>query len=183
MKLALFSTFSLAAAFAVAFSAQTAQAEPASASNAPMSGMKMAKHMAMPASSEDEDVSFGGPAKASKADRTITVVMKDMAYHPDHLTIKNGETVHFVVVNKDDVEHEFTLGTKKMEDADRKEMAKQMKAGKPMSMEGESNAITVPPHKTREMTWAFKGPEKIQYDCNIPGHFESGMVGTITITK
>ena len=180
MRRVILSTLSVAAA-TLAFSAQAAPTAPGNLSGTQMSVMKVA--MDMPPKSEDEEVTFGEPGDQSKADRTITVTMKDMAYTPKHLTIKNGETVHFVVVNKDDIEHELTLGDKAMQAADRKEMAEQMNEGKDMSMEGEDNGVTVAPHKTGDLTWTFKGPETIEYDCNIPGHYESGMTGTITITK
>ncbi|TCS60997.1 cupredoxin domain-containing protein [Varunaivibrio sulfuroxidans] len=45
-------------------------------------------------------------------------------------------------------------------------------------------AVSVPAGKTKELIWKFAGPPtKIKFDCNIPGHYESGMTGVIDITK
>mgnify|MGYP002630383220 CR=1 FL=1 len=138
--------------------------------------------MKMGGGEHDEEVTFGEPGKAADVTRTITVNMKDLAYDLKNLTVKNGETIRFIIVNKDETEHEFTLGTKEMQAADRMMMEKQMEAGESMEMH-EPNAVSVGSLETKELIWKFKGPGKIEFDCNVPGHYEAGMKGDIMIMK
>ena len=39
------------------------------------------------------------------------------------------------------------------------------------------NAKLVEPGKTGELIWKFKKAASLQFACNVPGHYESGMVG------
>jgi uncharacterized cupredoxin-like copper-binding protein len=41
------------------------------------------------------------------------------------------------------------------------------------------NSVLVPPGETKELTWKFSKDADIEFACNIPGHYESGMVGKI----
>ncbi len=43
----------------------------------------------------------GEPGKASEASRTVTVEMYDNYYEPEEISVKPGETVRFVVENKE----------------------------------------------------------------------------------
>ncbi len=129
-----------------------------------------------------EEITFGEAGKASEVDRTITVTMEDTAYDLKDLTVKNGETVRFIIVNKDETEHEFTMGPADVQAADRADMAAKSDAGNSMEMEV-PYAVSVGDLETKELIWKFKGPGKIEFDCNVPGHYESGMTGSITITE
>jgi len=130
----------------------------------------------------EEEITFGEAGKAADVTRTITVNIQDMAYNLKNLQVKNGETIRFIIVNKDELEHEFTLGAADAQAADRTKMAKQADMGMSMKMT-ESNAVSVAALETKELIWTFKGPETIEFDCNVPGHYEAGMTGTITISK
>jgi len=127
-----------------------------------------------------EEFAFGAPGMASMAARTVTVTIADNLYDPASIAVKDGEAVRFVLVNKDDADHEFILGPAEMQAERRKEMMEMMDKG--MVMEhAEANALPVPALATREMTWTFAGSGTIEYACNIPGHYESGMHGSLTI--
>jgi uncharacterized cupredoxin-like copper-binding protein len=39
--------------------------------------------------------------------------------------------------------------------------------------------VLVEPGKTKELTWTFTEATDLEFACNIPGHYESGMVGDI----
>ncbi|MBL4693633.1 MAG: cupredoxin domain-containing protein [Magnetovibrio sp.] len=140
--------------------------------------MKMGNSMKM----EEEKLTYGEPGIASEVDRTITVNLEDIAYDLKKLDIKNGETIRFKIVNKDETEHEFTLGTAESQAADRIKMAKQADAGESMAMT-EPNSVSVGELETKELIWKFAGPETIEFACNVPGHYEAGMSGVITILK
>lgn len=59
-----------------------------------------------------EEKSFGKAGDPKKVLRTIKVDMSDkMRFTPATLTIKQGETVKFIVTNSGKAMHEFVLGT------------------------------------------------------------------------
>jgi hypothetical protein len=37
------------------------------------------------------------------------------------------------------------------------------------------------PGETKELVWQFTKPGSFEFACNIPGHAEAGMAGTITV--
>lgn len=151
------------------------------AENDHMNGEKMTmQHGQMNMGGHDEEITFGEPGMASMAGRTIKVNMEDLAYDLKDLNVKDGETIRFIIINKDETEHEFTLGTAEMQAADRKAMAEQADHGESMEM-SIPNSVMVGELETKELVWKFKGPGKIEFACNIPGHYEAGMHGEIMI--
>ncbi|AYG44282.1 copper-binding protein [Pseudomonas sp. Leaf58] len=145
---------------------------------------------------------FGEPAPAAKASRTVNVVLKDIAFEPKNLHVKAGETVRFVLVNEGKLPHEFNLGDKAMHAEHQKEMlamqGKMFTAGmnhEGMNHEGmdhgqmmghghghgAGNTVLVMPGQRAELTWAFRTSAPIEFACNVPGHYQAGMVGVLTI--
>ncbi|MBI0435910.1 MULTISPECIES: cupredoxin domain-containing protein [Acetobacterales] len=45
------------------------------------------------------------------------------------------------------------------------------------------NAVLVDPGKTGEMVFKFTRATSLEFACNIPGHYESGMVGNVTFSR
>ncbi|KPN91755.1 cupredoxin domain-containing protein [Pseudomonas nunensis] len=144
---------------------------------------------------------FGQPAPAAKASRSVEVVMGDMSFDPKAIGIKAGETIRFVLVNKGQLLHEFNLGDAAMHAAHQQEMLKMQQSGmltptamKEMdhgSMAGmdhgmkhdDPNSVLVPPGKTAELTWTFSKATQLEFACNIPGHYQAGMVGKLTVSQ
>ncbi|MHC8315168.1 copper-resistant cuproprotein CopI [Pseudomonas sp. LB3P31] len=139
---------------------------------------------------------FGQPAPAAKATRSVEVVMGDMTFDPKTIDIKSGETVRFVLVNKGQLLHEFNLGDAAMHARHQQEMLQMQQSGmltptgmKPMDhgtmdhamKHDDPNSILVEPGKTAELTWTFGKPTTLEFACNIPGHYQAGMVGKLTI--
>ena len=140
---------------------------------------------------------IGQPGKKSEATRTITITMTDNLYTPEKITVKKGETVRFVVNNKGEFVHEFNIGTAKMHKAHQKEMMMMVEHGvlepdkinhakMKMDMGGgktmehnDPNSVLLEPGKTGEVIWKFSQPAKLEFACNVPGHYEAGMVGEI----
>jgi uncharacterized cupredoxin-like copper-binding protein len=152
-----------------------------------MSGMDMG---GQPAAHHDADhhggaaaTGFGEPYTGAKAARNVTITMGDLSFSPAHVDVKLGEAVRFSVTNASAVAHDFTLGDTATQTAHRKDMAEALQAGRPAHQHQGGNAITVPPGATRTLSWRFSKPGSFEYDCNIPGHFEAGMKGTITVSR
>ncbi|MCZ7176025.1 hypothetical protein NK362_24125, partial [Salmonella enterica] len=39
------------------------------------------------------------------------------------------------------------------------------------------NSVLVEPGATKELIWTFNNSAGLQFACNVPGHYQSGMVG------
>ncbi|MDI2144732.1 MULTISPECIES: plastocyanin/azurin family copper-binding protein [unclassified Pseudomonas] len=148
---------------------------------------------------------FGQSAPAAKASRSIKVVMGDMSFDPKAIDIKAGETIRFVLVNKGQLLHEFNLGDAAMHAKHQQEMLQMQQSGmltptgmKEMShdMAGmdhgsmghvmkhdDPNSVLVEPGKTAELTWTFNKATSLEFACNIPGHYQAGMVGKLTVSQ
>lgn len=124
--------------------------------------------------------SAGVPGNAKKPARTVTVVMTDsdgaMKFAPDHLVVKKGEQIRFVVENKGALKHEFTLASVK----DNDKHAEMMKKFPDMEHD-DPNAKSVDPGKTAEILWRFTKAGTFEFACLIPGHREAGMHGFVTV--
>lgn len=129
--------------------------------------------------SKAEETPFGRAADPRKALRTMRVEMSDqMRFQPAEITVKRGEIVRFVPVNKGKVVHEMVLGTMN----DLKKHAELMRRFPGMEHD-ELNMAHVAPGKAGEMSWQFTKAGEFYYGCLIPGHFEAGMVGKIVVTQ
>ncbi len=125
---------------------------------------------------------FGEPGKADKVNRVVTVTMGDMSFDPTSLRVSVGDTVRFVVTNKSEIDHDFTIGDTKTQLAHRAEMAEAMGHSGEMDHSDDPNAVLVKAGETKELVWKFSRIGRLEFDCNLPGHYESGMKGTIAVT-
>lgn len=144
---------------------------------------------------------IGEPGEASQVSRTIEVTASDNFYEPEKIEVKAGETVRFVVTNTGAVVHDFTLGTAAMHAEHQKEMAMMVEHGviegdrinrdrMKMDMGGghtmehnDPNSALLAPGQTAELVWKFTEPMTLEFACNVPGHYESGMMGSIVVGK
>jgi uncharacterized cupredoxin-like copper-binding protein len=142
---------------------------------------------------------FGEPATASQADRTVKIVMGDNFFEPEKLIVEAGETVRFVAINEGGFLHEFNIGTAAMHAEHQEEMMTMMDHGMltptgidhdMMNMDHGSNgmsghvhddpnSVLVEPGATQELVWKFAAPTDLEFACNVPGHYDAGMVGEI----
>lgn len=147
---------------------------------------------------------IGEPAKANGTTRTVMIKMIDNAYEPESVRVKAGETVRFVLANAGQLLHEFNIGTAVMHAQHQKEMAMMMDHGmitptgmnhQMMNMDhaqmmgGQSmkhddpNSVLVAPGEKKELVWKFTKAVDLEFACNIPGHYESGMVGQVQFSR
>ncbi|MEO8292107.1 MAG: plastocyanin/azurin family copper-binding protein [Actinomycetota bacterium] len=122
--------------------------------------------------------SFGEPADASDADRTIEVAQLDTpGFDPAAIDVEVGETVTFEVTNAGRTVHEFVLGDAAMQD--QHEGAMGDAAGSMMA--DEVNAVSLSPSEKKSLTWTFTEPGTVLYGCHVDGHYAGGMVGQIRV--
>jgi uncharacterized cupredoxin-like copper-binding protein len=133
--------------------------------------------MPMHAQKEQKDWGIAGEAKA--VTRTITLNMRDnMRFTPDHLEVKEGETVRLRVKNSGQLMHELVLGTPKELEAHSAMMLKNP------GMEHDEPYMThVAPDKRGEIVWTFNRAGEFEFACLIGGHYQAGMKGTIRVNK
>lgn len=123
------------------------------------------------------DTPFGREGDPRRVTRTIQVDMADtMRFTPASITVKRGETVRLVARNKGQVLHELVLGTPD----ELKQHAELMKKFPEMEHE-EPHMVHVKPGRRGEIVWQFTQPGEFQFACLIPGHFEAGMVGKVSV--
>lgn len=147
----------------------------------------------------------GEPAKPTAKTRTVEVAMGDNYYEPESIQVKAGETVRFLVRNEGEFLHEFNIGTAAMHAEHQKMMAMMVDHGmltatgvneKMMNMDhskmpgmghamkhDDPNSVLVEPGKTAELTWRFSKAATLEFACNMPGHYEAGMVGKIDMAR
>ncbi len=124
---------------------------------------------------EQKDWGIAGDAKSVK--RTITLNMGDnMRFTPDTLTVKQGETIRFVVKNQGKQLHEMVIGTKKELDAHAALMVKF-----PNMEHDEPYMAHVAAGKSQNLIWTFNRAGEFEFACLIAGHYQAGMVGKITV--
>jgi len=133
----------------------------------------------MPMASDDHaEFGWGEPAEASDADRVVEISMLDeLRFEPATVEVAVGETVTFRVTNNGQLAHDFTLGDEETQAEHDAEMAE----GMPDMGHDEPNVLNLEAGESGELTWRFTSPASILYGCHVPGHYDAGMVGALTI--
>tara|TARA_Y100000741_G_scaffold67433_1_gene48738 strand:+ start:1299 stop:1796 length:498 start_codon:yes stop_codon:yes gene_type:complete len=140
---------------------------------------------------------IGEKGNPSEVSRTIQVKMYDNYYEPSEFKIKKNETIKFVVYNYGELVHEFNIATKKMhlkhqpemmrmveneillvDRIDRKKMKEMSKKDHSMS-HSHSNSVLLEPNQSAELIWKFSTDASLEAACNVPGHYDVGMIAKI----
>jgi uncharacterized cupredoxin-like copper-binding protein len=131
---------------------------------------------------------FGHKDSAAKATRTVEIEASDIKFDTAGLTFEAGETVRFVVVNNGEQPHEFTIGDADYQETARRMMTHMTEMGMdPVAPEHAAmhapagNTVTLDIGETKEIVWTFTKAGTFEFSCNIPGHSEVGMKGTIAV--
>ena len=140
---------------------------------------------------------IGEKGKLSEVERTIQIKMYDNYYEPKEINVKRSETIKFIVTNYGELVHEFNIATKEMHIEHQPEMMKMvenqilladkidMKKMKEMAKKdhsmghSHSNSVLLEPNQSTELIWKFSTDANLEAACNVPGHYESGMVANI----
>ena len=140
------------------------------------------------------DPSIGQPGDASKVSRTIQISMTDNQYSPASIEVEPGEVVRFVVRNDGQLVHEFNLANASMHKAHQGEMLAMMRSGALTPtrvdhskthdggmMHDDPNSVLLEPGQAAELIWKFGTSKDIEFACNVPGHYQAGMKGSVHI--
>jgi uncharacterized cupredoxin-like copper-binding protein len=134
------------------------------------------KSAGAPAKKEQKPWGIAGDAKAVR--RTIEIRMSDdMRFTPDRIAVRQGETVRLVVRNAGRQLHELVIGTKAELDAHAALMLKH-----PNMEHDEPYMAHVSPGKSGDLVWHFNRAGEFDFACLIPGHYQAGMIGRITVS-
>ena len=147
----------------------------------------------------DKNMKIGSKGKESEVSRVIKVLMYDNYYEPSSFQIKAGETIKFEVENAGMLVHEFNIANKMMhmkhqpemlkmveneiilaDSIDKKKMKKMAKMDKAMG-HSHSNSVLLEPKQKGEIIWKFDNAVNIEVACNVPGHYQVGMIAKVDI--
>jgi uncharacterized cupredoxin-like copper-binding protein len=147
----------------------------------------------------DKNMKIGSKGKESEISRTVKVMMYDNYYEPSSFQIKAGETIKFVVENAGMLVHEFNIANKMMhmkhqpemikmveneillaDTIDKEKMKKMAKMDKAMA-HSHSNSVLLEPKQKGEIIWKFDNAVNIEVACNVPGHYQVGMIAKVDI--
>ena len=147
----------------------------------------------------DKDMKIGSKGNLNDVNRVVKVVMYDNYYEPSSFKIKAGETIKFELVNAGELVHEFNIANKMMhmkhqpemekmveseilfaDSIDKNKMKKMAKINKSMG-HSHSNSVLLEPKQKGYIIWKFDNAINIEVACNIPGHYQVGMIAKVDI--
>jgi len=143
--------------------------------------------------------SVGTEGKSNEVTRIIKIKMYDNYFEPSSFNFKAEETIKFEVENFGELVHEFNIANAIMhkkhqpemqmmaeneillgDSIDRKKMAKMAKSDKSMSHQ-HSNSVLLEPKEKQDLIWKFSKAQNIEIACNVPGHYDVGMIAQVKI--
>jgi uncharacterized cupredoxin-like copper-binding protein/ketosteroid isomerase-like protein len=119
-----------------------------------------------------------GPIQSAQPTRTINIEASEMSFGVDKIRVRPGEIIQFVVTNKGQLRHEFSLGTPE-EQENMRAMMRQM----PDMIHNTDTVVSIEPGETKTLNFAVPKDATTEFSCNIPGHSEGGMRGMIEVEK
>ena len=142
---------------------------------------------------------LGKKGNPSEVEKVIKVKMYDNYYEPKKFKVKKNQTIKFIVYNYGELVHEFNIATKEMhlkhqpemmrmveneillaDRIDKKKMKELSKKDHSMS-HSHSNSVLLEPNEIGEIIWKFNTDTNLEIACNVPGHYESGMIASINL--
>ena len=147
----------------------------------------------------DKNMKIGSKGNENEISRIIKVIMYDNYYEPSSFQINAGETIKFEVENAGDLVHEFNIANKMMhmkhqpemekmfdnqilfsDYIDKEKMKKMAKMDKSMG-HSHSNSVLLEPKQKGDIIWKFDNAVDVEVACNIPGHYQAGMIAEVNI--
>tara|TARA_A100000164_G_scaffold287412_1_gene260434 strand:+ start:1417 stop:1920 length:504 start_codon:yes stop_codon:yes gene_type:complete len=147
----------------------------------------------------DKNMKIGSKGNENDISRVIKVIMYDNYYEPSSFQINAGETIKFEVENAGKLVHEFNIANKMMhikhqpemekmveneilfaDSIDKDKMKKMAKIDKSMG-HSHSNSVLLEPKQKGDIIWKFENAVNIEVACNVPGHYQAGMIAKVNI--
>jgi uncharacterized cupredoxin-like copper-binding protein len=147
----------------------------------------------------DKNMKIGSKGNTNDVSRVIKVIMYDNYYEPSSFQINAGETIKFEVENAGELVHEFNIANKMMhikhqpemekmveneilfaDSIDKDKMKKMAKIDKSMG-HSHSNSVLLEPKQKGDIIWKFDNAVNIEIACNVPGHYQAGMIAKVNI--
>ena len=127
-----------------------------------------------------DEYAIGMKAEKMKSKRTITITMLEeqdgMIFTPKELQFRKGDTVTLNFVNTGALKHEFVMDTQENVLEHKAVMEKN-----PDMEHADDNSISLEPGQKGQITWTFTKSGDFAFACLIPGHYESGMHGSLKV--
>jgi uncharacterized cupredoxin-like copper-binding protein len=113
------------------------------------------------------------PAQAHPAGpRTVRITIHHSSFDPSTVSAQRGETLRFVIVNTDPIDHEFIVGDQAVQDLHER--------GTEAFHDPRPGEVTVLAGETVRTTYAF-GERDLLFGCHVPGHWAYGMRGVVLV--
>ena len=147
----------------------------------------------------DKNMKIGSKGNENDISRVIKVIMYDNYYEPNSFQINAGETIKFEIENAGELVHEFNIANKMMhmkhqpemekmveneilfaDSIDKDKMKKMAKMDKSMG-HSHSNSVLLEPKQKGDIIWKFDNAVNIEIACNVPGHYQVGMIAKVDI--
>ena len=147
----------------------------------------------------DKNMKIGSKGNENDISRIIKVIMYDNYYMPSSFQINAGETIKFEVENAGELVHEFNIANKMMhkkhqpemekmveneilfaDSIDKDKMKKMAKIDESMG-HSHSNSVLLEPKQKGDIIWKFDNAVNIEIACNVPGHYQVGMIAKVDI--
>ena len=113
------------------------------------------------------------PAQAEPAGpRTVEIRLHHSRFEPSTIEAEEGETLRFVIVNTDPIDHEFIVGDDEVQDLHER--------GTEAYHDARPGEVTVLAGETVTTTYTFEG-EDLLFGCHVPGHYAYGMRGVVLV--
>ena len=147
----------------------------------------------------DKNMKIGSKGNENDISRVIKVIMYDNYYEPSSFQINEGETIKFEIENAGELVHEFNIANKMMhinhqpemekmvdneilfaDSIDKNKMKKMAKIDKSMG-HSHSNSVLLEPKQKGNIIWRFDNAVNIEVACNVPGHYQVGMISKVDI--
>ena len=124
-------------------------------------------------------MAYAAYATAGTPGTTIEIDIEHSAFETGRLDIDTGETVTFVLRNKDPIDHEFIIGDREVQDVHEE--------GTEGRHDAHPTEVSIPAGETVETTIEFEeggalaAADPLLFGCHLPGHYDYGMKGVINL--
>lgn len=108
-------------------------------------------------------------------DRTVELRIHHSRFFPDHVSVRAGTHVRFIVRNDDPIDHELIVGDESVQLRHEK--------GTEAWHPPRPGEVSVAAGALATTTFTFATTGTTEFACHVPGHYAYGMRGVVTVTR